>query len=862
MRACLRVRSGYDPSVVEAGWRTREWPRPARPGAPSFSLVLPPPNVTGSLHLGHALTAALQDGMVRRARQTGHDAVWVPGLDHAGIATQAVVERRLAPKTTRAELGREKFVEEVWRWKAEKEGEITGQLRRLGLALDWPRHAFTLDPGYARAVTELFCRLHERGLVYRAARAVSWCPRLQSVISDIEIDVQERDGMLHLVRYGPSITVATTRPETIYADVAVAVHPDDARYRGLTECVNPLTGRRLPVVRDATLVDMGVGTGAVKVTPAHSVEDRACGERLGLPLDERAFDEAGKMRADSHVAGQDRIACREQVLDVLRSKGALESSRVQPGMRVPVCSRSGDVLEPSWKPQWFVDCQVMSKRALGYAEAIIPEKHRGEWRRFLGESRDWCISRQLWWGHRVPAYLVDGEWVVARHPPPVFERQDEDVLDTWFSSALFPLASLGWPQALDRAHYPLTVMETGSDILFFWVARMAMICSEMEPELGCPFGRVMLHPMVRDKFGRKMSKSVGNVIDPLHLIEGQSLDDMVRQAELNTARLSATELQRSIGYLKKEFPNGLPKCGADSVRFTLVDCESSDSLNLDVENVAETTRMCNKIWNAAKFVQSRPKPTTMGELGPAERWIRAQMDHLSNQMIAGFAADKLYRCTKELRVFLLLFCNHYIEYAKLVSTDTANYFLQAAFDSFLMQLHPFMPFITEHLLQRDCVMGPLSDQTVAVDVELDIEPFAHVIAVVSAVRNAKTVRKGPFSVQVGRSGEPHVDAAVSEMLPLIRRMCKVEAISVGEGGNGSVVVARRNLSITIVGGEEEDAKDDGQTSNKLLKLQEKLAKIDSKWCEEKATPTARAFHHKNRDAIVGQIEKLQRNKKD
>jgi valyl-tRNA synthetase len=871
--ALLRLRfysglaSHYDSAVVEHGWQTRTWPPPAgREERPVFSMVLPPPNVTGSLHLGHALTVAVEDAMVRRQRQLGSDSTWVPGLDHAGIATQVVVEKRLAPRT-RHELGREAFVREVWQWKHQKELDILNQLRRMGLAFDWSRFAFTLDPGYAVAVTEAFCRLHERGLVYRAARGVQWCPALQSVLSDVEVEIVEQPGVLHLVSYGPGVSVATTRPETIYADVAVAVHPKDARYAGITECVNPLTGKRLPVVRDRYLVDPAVGTGAVKVTPAHSFEDYECGKRHRLPLNVTAFDDRGLMHAHTHVAGVDRIKSRDAVVKVLRDGGHYLGSQVQPNMRIPTCSRTGDVLEPSWKEQWYVNCRKMSSRALKYCEAIIPEKHQGEWRRFLSESRDWCISRQLWWGHRIPAYQVDGKWVVSREPPPRFERQDEDVLDTWFSSALFPLAAFGWPAALDSRRYPLSVMETGADILFFWVARMAMVCSEMEPALGCPFGRVVLHPMVRDKFGRKMSKSVGNVIDPLDLIEGKSLEALVAQAETNAGKLSPSELQKAVKFLRQEFPQGLPKCGADALRFALIDSDSGDSVNLDVANVVEASHMCNKIWNAAKFVRSRPKVALSPESkeGPAEQWLRGQMALLSNHMVAGFAGDKLHRCTKELKSFLLLFCNHYIEHAKLHDSPVTTHHLHEALDFFLIQLHPFMPFLTEHLMGAECSVAPVASATEAVNMEAAVEPYAHVIALVSTVRGVKSKRKQEFSVAVQLSGDANVDAAIGSNLGAVRRMTKVERIDLVARLSTTeddvlLIPVRGKLSIAV--SPKADAEESASTLAKLEKVREKLAKMDAKWCEEKAPPIARERHHKLRQVLVQQIASLQQGKEE
>lgn len=766
---------------------------------------------------------------------------------------------------TRQELGRDEFTRRVWQWKSEKEGTILHQLRRMGLSLAWDRRLFTLDPGYSHAVTECFVRLHERNLVYRAPRLVHWCPRLQSVVSDVETIQHEQQGaLLHVLDYGNGIHVATTRPETVYADVAVAVHPRDKRYAGIRECWNPLTGHRLPVVRDAELVDMTFGTGCVKVTPAHDAADRECGERHNLPLNVVAFGEDGRMLSETPFSGRDRIECRADVLKLLKNNGKLLRSE-QHKMRVPMCSRTGDVLEPSWKPQWYVRCKDMAKRCLDHTDALIPEKFHGEWRNFLENSRDWCVSRQLWWGHRIPAYKVNGEWMVSRTAPGQYEVQDEDVLDTWFSSALFPLVSMGWPNKLDTRRYPISVMETGSDILFFWVARMMMICSEMEPQLGMPFKHVMLHPMVRDRTGRKMSKSVGNVIDPMSLIEGISLDRMIENVRNNDGKLSKSEVERSIKYMRNEFPNGLPKCGADSVRFALIDLDSGDSVNVDVDHVASVNHMCNKIWNAAKFVRSRPevhnKPSELN--GPAERWLQAQMDDLSNQCISGFASDKLYRCTKALKKFLLLFCDHYIEYCKVApaaSTEACNYYLHRALDLFLSHLHPFMPFLSGALLDAQRMSIPSQVKTIAWDA--DAEPFDAIIDVVSALRQVKTTRKKPFRVVVSTQ-----ERAVVNMSEQISAMSRVANVTVREeqtssSDEGLVVPVRGNTRLSVYPREEDVSEEQEQfLQNKLQKLEEKLQKLDEKWTRadlSRVPQAARDNYNKVRQSIVAQIEDLKK----
>ena len=855
--------SSYNPRLVEQGWRTRVWPSRQSTRGP-WTIVLPPPNVTGQLHLGHALTVSIQDAMVRRKRQEGFDARWIPGVDHAGIATQVVVEKQLAAegKTSRLEMGRDKFVQRAFEWKEARAEEIMTQFRRLGVAFDWDRMLFTLDAPYAEAVTELFCRLHEQGLLYRGSRAVNWCPALQSVVSDIEVDLRQVAGLLHFIDYGNGIKVATTRPETIYADVAVAVHSKDVRYEGIFECINPLTGETLPVIRDDVLVDMDMGTGAVKVTPAHSVEDHECGLRHSLPMDRVAFDERGKMLSDNvGVKGLDRIEARRPVVDILKELGCYLGSKTQPQMRIPTCSRSGDVLEPSWKPQWYVDTKQMSKRALGYTDSIIPEKFHGDWKHFLVEQRDWCISRQLWWGHRIPAYrLESGEWIVSRTPPASYCEQDPDVLDTWFSSALFPLVALGWPKQLDTSRYPINVMETGSDILFFWVARMAMICSEMEPAAGAPFARVALHPMVRDRHGRKMSKSVGNVIDPVHLIQGKSLEDLVANVEQNKSNLAAAEVKKSIKLLRAEFPRGMPECGADALRFTLIDNESNDFVNLDIASVEAANRMCNKIWNAAKFVQSRPRPAIsfLAKSAP-DRWLEAQLATLSNQMLAGFQSDFLHRCTKGLKSFLLAFCDHYIEYAKIKNSPESDYFLHKMFDAFLVQLHPFMPFLTEHLLDStDVINMPVPTEQVVINEERDVEPFAHILALVSAVRQLKTARREPFSVWV-----ENPSSEMFEHEGIIQSLTRLPNVTIGVAPSDSdylVVPIRGQLSMEVL--PKQEAAQEAFLLRKLERLETKLQRLEDKWAKtdmSKVRQVAQTNYEKTRAVLKSQIEALREN---
>ena len=643
------------------------------PDAP-FTMVIPPPNVTGSLHLGHALMAAIEDTIVRWHRMCGRPTLWVPGTDHAGIATQTVVEKQLAREkgVSRHDLGRASFVEAVHAWVDKYGNTICSQLRRLGASPDWSRQAFTMDDRCSAAVREAFLRLHGKGLVYRDHRLVNWSTRLKTAISDIEVEYVDVPAFHKLrvpghdkpVEFGvltsfaypleggggtggegdrpAEIVVATTRPETMLGDTAVAVHPDDPRYAGLvgTHALHPLSGRRIPIIADAELVDMSFGTGAVKITPAHDPNDFATGKRHGLEF-MSVFDDEGRISAAAggdRFGGLGRFDARVAVVDWLKEAGLFRGVAPNP-MRLGLCSRSGDVVEPVLKPQWWVACGGMAAKAGAAvregAIRVVPPEAEATWHRWLDNIRDWCVSRQLWWGHRIPAFYVrcatdapgavgppgsptedTGRWVVAADeaaalaaaaallpdadPASLTVTQDEDVLDTWFSSGLFPFAVFGWPDATPDlgAHYPTSLLETGHDILFFWVARMAMLGLELTG--AAPFHTIYLHTMVRDAHGRKMSKSLGNVVDPLHVIEGISLADL-------HATLEGTNLDpREVGIAKKgqatDFPDGIEECGADALRLALVSYTTqARDINLDIHRVVTYRHWCNKLWNAIRF---------------------------------------------------------------------------------------------------------------------------------------------------------------------------------------------------------------------------------------------------------------------
>ncbi len=697
--------SQYAPAEVEAR-RYEHWEKAGyftpeaqeNPGAPAFTIVLPPPNVTGSLHIGHALDHTLMDTLARRRRMQGYRTLWLPGMDHAGIATQNVVERELAKEgLSRHDLGREAFVDRVWQWKAEYGGRILGQMRRLGDSVDWSRERFTMDDGLSRAVQTIFKRLYDDDLIYRADRIINWCPRCLTALSDIEVDHTDDEGELVSIRYGDAangIVVATTRAETMLGDTAVAVHPDDERYSRLvgTYVELPLTGRRIPVVADSR-VDPAFGTGAVKVTPAHDSNDFEIGRRHGLP-GLSIMDERGVITAPGPFQGLDRFEARPAVVAALREEGRIVAE-VRPYVHaVGHCSRCGTTVEPRQSLQWFVRVAPLA-RAAGDAvrdgrTVLSPPEMNARYFGWVDDMHDWCISRQLWWGHRIPVFYGPNGQVRCIGPdetPPAGWAQDPDVLDTWFSSALWPFSTLGWPDDTPdlRAFYPTSVLVTGYDILFFWVARMMMFglyaMRESPPRDAVPFRTVALHGLVRDQFGKKMSKSRGNTVDPLDWID---------------------------------------RFGADATRFTLARGSNPGSDTAISEDWAAGSRnFCNKLWNATRFALLNGATTVRSEdisaatsadphgvhLSVPDRWILsrlssviAEADGLLEQFEFGKACEALYHFAWD------EFCDWYVELAKvpLSSGDeraaaTTRRVLGFVLDQMLRLLHPVMPFVTDEL---------------------------------------------------------------------------------------------------------------------------------------------------------------------
>ncbi|KAJ8652934.1 valine-tRNA ligase [Lichtheimia ornata] len=781
--------STYDAKAVEQGWYSwweqQGFFKPIN-NKPAFTMITPPPNVTGSLHIGHALTMSVEDCMARYRRMAGYAVQWIPGTDHAGIGTQSVVEKMLARERngiTRHDLGRSAFVDEIWKWRDTYGDRILHQMRRMGASVDWDHVFFTMDKQRSSAVQEAFIRLYKDGLIYRDTRLVNWCCALETVISDIEVEYKEipgktllpvpgrpegvEFGVLHDFSYPVAdpdpngvqmLTVSTTRIETMLGDCAVAIHPNDPRYKSLhgKYVIHPIHKTKLPIVLDDQLVDMELGTGAVKITPAHDPNDYACARRHGLPI-VSIFDKLGKLNANAGVEewiGKDRFDLRGMVIDKLQELGCYEGKNENHAMRVALCSRSGDVIEPLLQPQWYVRCgdlaQVSRKQVEDGTMQIHPSGHTQDWYRWLDNIQDWCISRQLWWGHEIPAYQVklagkenkDDLWVVAddeasahNEAKALLEKngipkdsdyklvKDEDVLDTWFSSGLLPLSALGWtgkPNEPVPDRYPLQVMETGYDILFFWVARMAMLCNHFAK--SPPFENIFLHAMVRDAQGRKMSKSLGNVIDPLHVIEGVDLDTL--KANLKNSNLPPKEIEKSIQNLEKEYPSGIPACGTDALRYALIAyTQQNRQINLDINNVVQTSHFCNKLWNLFKFGFGRFEKDgyTKGDIAPisssdasqlslVNRFILSRMADTVDKVHTGFENYRLHDAADAVRRFIVEdVCDVYVEFSKATLNNPSVHaaeknatldILHACMDVSLRLAHPFMPYVTEELWQH------------------------------------------------------------------------------------------------------------------------------------------------------------------
>jgi len=859
----------FEPGSIEARWYAH-WEgeglfRPQRSEAEPFTIVMPPPNVTGSLHIGHALDNTLQDILTRHARMQGKDALWVVGTDHAGIATQMVVERNLDSQgIKRADIGREAFLEHVWEWKAQSGGQITQQLRRLGASCDWSNERFTMDEGFSAAVTKVFVELHRRGLAYRDKRLVNWDPKFQTAISDLEVETRDMAGKFWTLRYpledgSGAIQVATTRPETMLADMAVAVHPDDERYQALIGkyVKQPITGRLIPIVPDEH-ADPELGSGAVKITPGHDFNDYEVGKRAGFKPAEmlNMLDATAKITQTSdglipaELIGLDRFDARKRVVELLEGEGALVKVEDRT-IATPYGDRSGVVIEPWLTDQWYVDAAKLVGPVLDATRSgkikIVPESWSKTWFNWLENIQPWCVSRQLWWGHRIPAWFdAAGNVFVAetveeaqqKAGANVALRQDEDVLDTWFSSALWPFATLGWPdQTHDlQRHYPNDVLISGFDILFFWDARMAMQGIEFMGEV--PWKTLYLHGLVRDAQGAKMSKSKGNTVDPLGLID---------------------------------------KYGADALRFTMAAMESQGrDIKLDEKRVEGYRNFATKLWNAARFLRGNGVGASQSIAAPeatlpVNRWIIGEVVETLAKLDKAFAelrfddmADAIYHFTWG------TYCDWYVELVKGAWDEETRAVAAWAFDQILVMLHPFMPFVTEELWHS---MGPRPYDLIvakwpAPDAQADPRAAWEVDGLVRLIEEVRAMR-AELNVPWSATLAPHVIGGHSGMVErmaanaaTLSRMGKLGgAVSAESVPTGSAQIVVDGVTIAFPLGEAIDLDAEKSRLAKAIAVAEKdrdslASRLDNPAFTQRAKPEAVEKARADHDARAAEAERL------
>ena len=926
----------YNPAEIESkhyqNWETQGYFQPDMDlTKPSFSIQLPPPNVTGTLHMGHAFNQTIMDGLTRYYRMKGCNTAWIPGTDHAGIATQIVVERQLAAQNvSRHDLGREKFLEKVWEWKEVSGGTITQQMRRVGCSADWTREYFTMDDVRAETVTEVFVRLYEQGLIYRGKRLVNWDPVLGTAVSDLEVESVEEQGSMWHIRYpladnpAEAVIVATTRPETLLGDVAVAVNPEDERYTHLIgkELILPLTGRTIPVIADE-YVEKDFGTGCVKITPAHDFNDYEVGKRHDTRL-VNVFDLEAKVLANAEVfnfkgeaqqgfalpekyAGLDRFAARKQMVADLQEQGLLVEIKAHTLM-TPKGDRTGSVIEPMLTSQWFVAMSATpnggepdseykglsladkAKKAVDSgAVRFIPENWVNTYNQWMNNIQDWCISRQLWWGHQIPAwYDEEGNVYVARNQEEAEKQagktgltREEDVLDTWFSSALVPFSTLGWPSETDelKAFLPSNVLVTGYEIIFFWVARMIMMTTHFTGKV--PFKDVYIHGIVRDHEGKKMSKSEGNVIDPVDLIDGIDLEKLLVK---RTTGLRKPETAPKVEEAtKKLFPEGIPSMGADALRFTMASYASlGRSVNFDFKRAEGYRNFCNKIWNATNFVLMNTENQDCGYGATAteprgysfpDMWIIGRLNQTIEQVTQAYETYRFDLAAETLYSFVWNdYCDWYLELAKVqLQTGCASrqratrHTLLRVLEAALRLLHPIIPFITEELWQT---VAPMCDAKTADSIMLARFPEADREQIVQTTFEQMTVLqdligavrnlRGEMGIQPNVKAPLFVESADDladylKYLPMMTRLTEAQQVAaLPESEDAPVAVcngARLMLKVEI-----DKAAETARLSKEAEKLQKALDKLNAKLSKPGYTEKAPAHLVEKDKADLAELE--------
>ncbi|WP_296229415.1 valine--tRNA ligase [uncultured Pseudomonas sp.] len=875
----------YQPHAIETAlyqnWEAKGYFAPQGSGEP-YTIMIPPPNVTGSLHMGHGFNNSIMDALIRFRRMQGRNTLWQPGTDHAGIATQMVVERQLAADGIgRHDLGREKFLEKVWEWKEQSGGTITRQIRRLGSSVDWSRERFTMDDGLSEAVKEAFVRLHEDGLIYRGKRLVNWDTKFHTAISDLEVENHDEKGSLWNLRYpladgkktaegNDYLIVATTRPETMLGDSAVAVHPEDERYKALIGSFVelPLLGRRIPIIAD-DYCDPEFGTGCVKITPAHDFNDYEVGKRHNLPLinifDKNAavlaqaqvFNIDGSVNAEidgslpAEYAGLDRFVARKQIVAAFDAAGLLEKIEDH-ALKVPKGDRSGTVIEPWLTDQWYVSTKPLAEKAIAVVESgeiqFVPKQYENMYFSWMRDIQDWCISRQLWWGHRIPAWYDDaGNVYVGRDEAEVRAkhnlgdanlRQDDDVLDTWFSSGLWTFSTLGWPQQTDflKTFHPTDVLVTGFDIIFFWVARMIMLSTHLTGQI--PFKTVYVHGLVRDGQGQKMSKSKGNVLDPLDIVDGIDLESLVAK---RTSGMMQPKLAEKIAkQTRAEFPEGIAAYGTDALRFTnLALASTGRDIKFDMGRVEGYRNFCNKLWNAANFVIENTDDKDTGingeavELSPVDRWIISALQRTEADVTRHLDAFRFDLAAQTLYEFIWdEYCAWYLELVKPVLWDEnapierqrgTRRTLVRVLEVILRLAHPFMPFITEEIWQRIKGQAGVQGETlmlqpwpVANESRIDAAAEGDIEWVKQLMLGVRQIR-GEMKISMAKRIDIIVANASAEDLrrladfePLLSKLAKLESVRVLAAGeeapmSATTLVGEMEVLVPMAGLIDKDA---------------------------------------------------------